>query len=271
MYRQDGPEEMRPIGETEAANGVAAMAASGRYGPCRVAAGIVSTASLMLGEGAAPVLHAHIAAGNGRFRGVRTPVAHSRTGMYAQPPTPDGQGVMLEQNFQEGVRTLGRLGLSYDLWCAHPQLPEASVLASTCPETAIILNHMATPQSMFEKPFADESDFAEWREGIAELAKRPNVFIKLGGLGVNFCHAIGDRGSPFSSAELAPRWGPYIEASIEAFGPERCMFESNYPPDSAKASYGAVWNTFKRIVGSYSEDEKSALFSATARRAYRLD
>ena len=270
MYRQEGPEEMRPIGETEAVNGVAAMAASGRYGPCRVAAGIVSSADLLLGERVIPVLEAQIAAGNGRFKGVRTPVAHSKTGMYAQPPGPEGEGIMLDPDFQEGVRALGKLGLSYDFWCVHAQLGEAAALAAACPDTLLILNHMSTPQSMFVEPFAGGSDFAEWRDGHSALAQCPNVAVKLGGLGVNFCQPVGHRGPTYSSAELEPRWRPYVETCIEIYGPDRCMFESNYPPDCAKASYGAVWNTFKRITSGYSEDERSALFSATAKHVYRL-
>jgi predicted TIM-barrel fold metal-dependent hydrolase len=271
MYRQDGPEAMRPIGETEAVNGVAAMAASGRYGPCRVAAGIVRSADLMLGERVAPILEAHIAAGNGRFRGVRTHVIHSGIGMYGLPPDPGGEGIMLDPAFREGVRALGRLGLSYDLYCAHRQLDEAVALAAACPDTLIVLDHMSTPQSMFAARFADSEEFGAWRDGHVALAERANVVVKLGGLGVNFCEVVGHLGPDYSSAELAPRWAPYIETCIELYGPDRCMFESNFPPDRAKASYGAVWNTFKRIVAEYSEAEKTALFSGTAMRAYRLD
>jgi predicted TIM-barrel fold metal-dependent hydrolase len=269
MYRQDGPEEMRPIGETEFANGMAAMSASGRYGDCRIAAGIVGRANLRLGESVAPVLEAQIAAGNGRFRGIRMPTAYAEMNLFGRRADPAVRGLMMDAAFRAGVRALGRLGLTLDVWCLHPQLGELADLASACPQTVIILDHLGTPLLSDSEPQRNAEVIASWRVGVIELARRPNVRIKLGGLGMNLNAPLGgDRGAARSS-QLAFRWRPYIETCIEAFGPARCMFESNFPADSA-CSYGALWNAFKLIAAAHSNDEKNMLFSGTAENVYRL-
>jgi predicted TIM-barrel fold metal-dependent hydrolase len=270
MYRKDGPEEMRPIGETEFANGMAAMSASGRYGDCRIAAGIVGTADLRLGEKVIPVLEAQIAAGNGRFRGIRAPTAYAEANLFGRPADPAVRGVMMNSSFRAGVAELPRCGLTLDLWCFHTQLEELADLAAACPQTVIILDHLGTPLLLDPEPRRDAEVIASWRRGIVELARRPNVRIKLGGLGMRLATPIGSRYGTARSSQLATDWRPCIETCIEAFGPGRCMFESNFPPDNATCSYGALWNAFKLITASYSEDEKTMLFSGTADEVYRL-
>jgi L-fuconolactonase len=270
MYRKDGPQEMRPIGETEFANGMAAMSASGRYGDCRIAAGIVGTADLRLGEKVVPVLEAQIAAGNGRLRGIRVPTAYAEISLFGQPADPAVRGVMNSSGFRAGVLALGQFGLTLDLWCFHPQLEELADLASACPETVIILDHLGTPLLSDSEPQRNVEAIASWRRGIVELARRPNVRIKLGGLGMNLNAPVGGRRGTARSSGLAIEWRPYIETCIEAFGPRRCMFESNFPTDSA-CSYGALWNAFKLITAGYSEDDKTMLFSGTAEKVYRLN
>ena len=76
---------------------------------------------------------------------------------------------------------------------------------------------------------------------------------------------------PPSSVELADAWRPYIETCVELFGAERCLFESNFPVDKAMYSYRTLWNAFKRLAADASDDEKTALFSATAASTYRLN
>lgn len=99
----------------------------------------------------------------------------------------------------------------------------------------------------------------------------PNVHIKLGGLGMVLSgFDFHQRELPPSSAELAKAWEPYIVAAVEAFGVERCMFESNFPPDKNTCSYAVVWNAFKRVAAGATADEKNALFHDTAKRFYRL-
>jgi predicted TIM-barrel fold metal-dependent hydrolase len=271
MYRKDGPEELRPVGEVEFANGVAAMAASGRYGDCRLAAGIVGIADLTRGARAAPALEAMIRAGNGRLKGVRARTAYVDCTLFGSPPDPRNRGVMKEAAFQQGVRSLAGLGLRLDIWCFHPQIPELADVAAACPDTIIILDHLGTP--FLFGPYRDQERevFDDWRNSMAELARRSNVRVKLGGLGLDLTPPLSGKPGRGRSLTQASTWRPYIETCIELFGPQRCMFESNFPPDIGVCSYGALWNTFKIIASGYSEDEKVALFSGTAKEVYGLD
>jgi predicted TIM-barrel fold metal-dependent hydrolase len=271
MYRADGPPALRFVGETEFVNGIAAMSASGRYGPCRLAAGIVGSADLRLGDRVRPVLEAQIAAGNGRFRGIRMETAYADVALFGRTPARSLKGLMQDSAFRKGVAALAPLGLILDLWCVHPQLPELSNLARACPDTTIVLDHIGTP--LLIGPYAKKRQdvIAEWKKGIADLARHPNVVIKLGGLGMDISASVDAGERNISSRTLASKWRPYIETCIAAFGPERSMFESNFPPDRANCTYGALWNAFKRIVASYAETEQTALFSGTAKRVYRLE
>jgi predicted TIM-barrel fold metal-dependent hydrolase len=166
---------------------------------------------------------------------------------------------------------LDPLGLSLDLWCVHTQIPEVAGLAAACPRATIILNHLGAPLNVGPYAGREKEVFEVWSKAITELARRPNVFLKLGGLGSDLAVSLGTHIGDESSASLCEKWRPYVETCIAAFGAERCMFESNFPPDSATCTYGALWNTFKRVIAAYSETEKSALFSGTARKIYRLD
>ena len=271
MYRQDGPEELRPIGETEFVNGIAAMSASGRYGPARIAAGIVGFADLQLGDTVAPVLEAQIAAGGGRFRGTRhnavwdasddVPVSREK-----RPPH-----LYLDAAFRQGFAQLAHHQLSFEAWCFHPQLPELTDLARAYPDTAIILNHFGGPLGV--GPYAGKRDevFAQWRGDIAELATCPNVFAKLGGLNMPINgYGWNDRPKPPTSEALLTATRPWYEHAIDVFGVERCMFESNFPVDSISCSYVVLWNAFKRLTADYSAPEKARLFHDTARQVYRI-
>jgi predicted TIM-barrel fold metal-dependent hydrolase len=270
MYRADGSEAFKPIGETEFVNGIAAMAASGRYGSCRVASGIVGTADLRMGDRVREVLEAQVLAGNGRFRGIRIPTEWADLPVFGQPPNPAAKGVLLDPGVRRGAAILGELGLTWDMWVFHTQLDEVADAANAVSGTTIVLDHLGTPLGI--GPFAGrrEEVFATWRAGIEALSRLPNVVVKLGGLGMDLNATIGTRHRGASSEELFPLWRPYVETCIAAFGPERCMFESNFPPDAATCSYGALWNTFKRITAAYSPTEKAALYGGTATRVYRL-
>ncbi|MFN0298779.1 MAG: amidohydrolase family protein [Burkholderiales bacterium] len=271
MYRQHGPAASQPLGETEFFNGAAAMSASGAYGERALCAGIVGHADLCLGERVKPVLEAHSLAGGGRFRGVRYisawHVDPAARGSLANPPP----HVLADPMFRAGFAQLAPLGLSFDAWMYHTQLPELVALAQAFPETTIVLNH--TGGAIGIGPYAGKRDevLADWRTRIKEVACCPNVFIKLGGMGMRmfgFDFATGER--PPSSQSLAASWRPYFESCIEAFGAERCMFESNFPVDKGSCSYAVLWNAFKRVASGASGSEKQALFSGTASKAYRL-
>jgi predicted TIM-barrel fold metal-dependent hydrolase len=272
MYRADGPEAFRPVGEVEFANGVAAMSASGGYGKAAVCAGIVSHVNLLLGEGARPVLEAEIAAGNGRFRGIRHSSAWDAdpdvAGMYAMRP----KGLLLDPAFRKGFACLAPLGLSFDAWLFHPQIGELIDLARAFPDTRIVLDHCGGPVGIGRYANRRDEIFPVWKASIQEIARCPNVVVKLGGLAMRLLgYDFHERPMPPSSEDVAAAWRPYIESCIEAFGPTRAMFESNFPPDKGQCSYRVIFNAFKRIAAQYSEAEKTALFSKTALDFYRLN
>ena len=271
MYRAGGPEALRPVGEVEFANGVAAMSASGGYGAAQINAGIVSHVNLLLGDRAKPVLEAEIVAGNGRFRGIRHSSAWDAepevAGMYATRP----KGLLLDPTFRKGFACLAPLGLSFDAWLFHPQIGELADLARAFPDTKIVLDHCEGPVGRGRFAGKREETFAVWKASIQEIAKSGNVVVKLGGLAMCLLgYDFHLRPNPPSSEQCAAAWRPYIETCIEAFGPNRAMFESNFPPDKGQCSYQVIFNAFKRLAAQYSETEKTALFSKTATDFYRL-
>jgi len=271
MYRAQGPEAFRLVGEVEFANGAAAMSASGGYGKALICAGIVGHVNLLLGDGAKPVLEAEVAAGNGRFRGIRHSsawdadpnVAH----MYATRP----KGLLGDSTFRKGFSCLAPLGLSFDAWLFQPQIGELTELARAFPDTRICLDHCGGVVGIGVYANRREELFPLWKASINEIANCPNVVVKLGGLAMRLPgYDFHLRPEPPTSEQAAAAWKPYIETCIEAFGPSRCMFESNFPPDKGQCSYQVIFNAFKRLAAPYSEAEKTALFSKTAADFYRL-
>ena len=272
FYRADGPEALRVTGETEFVNGAAAMAASGRYGATRACAGIVGYADLTRGGAAEEALAAHVAAGNGRFRGIRHAAGWDASpdvqNSHTQPPAE----LYRRADFRAGFAKLRQFGLSFDVWLYHPQLADVADLADAFPDQPMVLDHVGGPLGI--GPYEGKRDeiFPRWRQSIRELARRPNLTVKLGGLGMKICgFAFHKRPEPPSSEELAALWRPYVETCIEAFGAPRCMFESNFPVDKVSCSYAVLWNAFKRLARGASAAEKAALFRDTAMRFYRLE
>lgn len=273
MYRAEGPEALRCVGETEFVNGVAAMTASGLYGDVRACAGIVGHADCRLGDALEDVLRSHIAAGHGRFRGIRQSCS------YDADPTVLGplagrvpEGLYRDPKFREGFKHLARLGLSFDSWLLEPQLPELIDLARAFPDTTIVVDHVGTPLGIGAYRGRLEERFAIWRTNIKTLATCENVAVKLGGLAMPFAgFAWSYTNRPATSAELANAWKPYIETCIEAFGPDRAMFESNFPVDRYSCEYDVLWNALKRCAAGCTASEKATLFKDTAERVYRLE
>ncbi|MSP04869.1 MAG: amidohydrolase [Acetobacteraceae bacterium] len=269
MYRAHGPEEMKPVGETEFVAGIAAMSESGAYGKARVAAGIVGFADLTLGHRVQPVLEAHLRAGGGRFRGVRHSAAFEPDPIIGS--STDRPGFYLRPDFRQGLARLSAMGLSLDAWVFHAQIGDVVDLARAFPATNIIMGHCGGPLGY--GPYTGKRDevFSHWRKSIVELATCPNVTMKLGGMMMRLAaYDYLNLPAPPSSAEIARMWGPYIETCIEAFGPYRCIYESNFPVDKMGASWRTIWNAFKRISAGASADEKLALFSGNAQRVYRI-
>ena len=259
FYRADGPEEMRCVGETEFVHGVAAMSRSGKYGPARLCTGIFSGADLRPGKAAEPVLQAHLDA-SPNFRGIRT----------AFPSDLDPQ-------FMDGYATLAKLGLSFDHYSPDcERLPILARLAEAQPDVPIIVNHLGGKID----PDASPAAVSRWQECIDSVAGCPNVVMKCGGAqqraGRDWqppFHMDRRAEGPLGSEELCDLLYPFYRYAIEAFGPARCMFESNFPVDKESVSYRTLWNLMKRIAAKMglSEAEKTELFSGTAARVYRLD
>jgi hypothetical protein len=269
MYRQDGPEEQRPIGEVEFANGQAAMAASGQYGPVRIAAGIVGHADPTLGERIRPVLEAEIAAGNGRLRGIRAAAGWDQDRTISAPA--DAPGLYLRKDVQTALACLPEYGLTFDALVFHPQLADIAALSRALPDLPIVLNHMGQPLG-FGRHADHAETFRSWSGLIRDVARCPNVMVKLGGLLLRLAAPdhVNRGDTPSDSAQLAALWRPYIETCIELFGPQRCMFESNFPVEKMGVGYGTLWNAFKLLTARCSADERRALFHDTAAAAYRL-
>lgn len=271
MFKAGGPEELRPVGETEFVNGIAAMSASGRYGPTRVAAGIVCTAYCWLGDRVAAVLDRQLEAGGGRVRGIRQGAAwhpHPEVPNHRTEPAPD---MYLDRRFREGFRHLAPRGLSFEGWCYHTQIPALTDLARAFPDTTIVLDHFGGPLGV--GPYAGRCDevFEEWKRAIGPLAECPNVVAKLGGIAMEvngYDWHLRER--PPGSEELMNATRRYYEHTIERFGVERCMFESNFPVDKVSCSYHVLWNSFKRFAAGCSAGEKAKLFHDNAVRVYRL-
>ena len=272
MYRADGPEALRWVGETEFAQGIAAMSASGHYGETRACAGIVSRADLTLGADVPRLLDAHIAASPNRFRGIRHASAWDPHPEIRRSHTAPPRGLLADAGFRRGFAELAKRSLSFDAWLYHPQIPELCDLARAFPDVTIVFDHFGGPLGI--GPYAGKRAeiFSQWRRDVDDLARCPNVVAKLGGLlmAINGW-GFEQRARPPGSLELAEATKPWYLHAIERFGPARCMFESNFPMDRVTCSYTVLWNSFKRIAAASSDDEKRLLFHDTAARVYRLE
>ncbi|MDB5376582.1 MAG: amidohydrolase [Rubritepida sp.] len=268
MYDEAEEPARRSLGETRFMTDVAKVAETEKTRAC---AGIVGLVDLMLGDRVKPLLEEHVAVSGGRFKGVRNRTAWDasprvRSNLEVPPPGP-----LNSPAFAEGAKRLGELGLMLDVWAYHPQLPLVLEVARAAPGTTIIIDHCGGQLGVGPYAGKDAEVFADWRRSMAALAALPNVLVKLGGLAMEVSgKQWHTRDLPPTSEELAADWRPQIETCIELFGVDRCMYESNFPVDKGMCGYAALWNAFKRLSAGASADEKTALFSGTAARVYRL-
>lgn len=271
FYRAGASDALKVVGEVEYVNGVAAQGASGLYGDYRPCAAIVGHADLTLGDAVAPVLAA-LKSASPRFTGIRHSGAWNADPAVLGAPFHAPPQLYASEAFRTGFAHLAPAGLSFDAWVLEPQIADVTALARAFPGTPIVLDHCGTPLGIASYHGKLHERFEIWRSAIRELASCPNVSVKLGGLAMAFC-GMPDHGpaAGTSSEVLAAMWRPYVETCIEAFGPQRAMFESNYPVDRWGATYPVLWNTFKRLTRGASTDEKHALFAGTAARVYRLE
>ncbi|MBI1260896.1 MAG: amidohydrolase family protein [Rhizobiales bacterium] len=272
MYRADGPEHLRPVGETEFINGIAAQSASGQYGETRIAAAIVGFADLALGDSVAETLESHVAHAPERFRGIRHASAYDDHPDIENAHTHPPKGLTDSAAFREGFARLAPMGLTFDAWLYHPQVPELTALARAFPDTTIIFDHFGGPLGVGPYKGKRAEIFEAWKPQVAELATCPNVVAKLGGINMTVngfgWHKLE---TPPSSDDLVAATRDWYLHMIDIFGPSRCMFESNFPMDKVSGSYATHWNAFKKMAAPFSEAEKTDLFHDTAKRVYRLD
>ncbi len=267
-FHTEGPEHLRPVGETEY---VAAMAKTSAGDPGRATiAGIIAHADLRsvhLDE----ILDAHDQEGAGLFRGIRHAGASAREPDVMSIPGRAPKGLYADGDFRRGVARLGERGLAYDTWHFHYQNREFLDLAKTVPGTTLVLDHFGTPVGV--GPYAGRRGevFPEWKDDIAAIAECPNVIAKLGGMAMpDNGYGWHEQHRPPTSDEFVEAQAPWYHHTIECFGPERCMFESNFPVDRVSIGYGVLWNGLKKIAAGFAPDEQDALFAGTARRIYNL-
>lgn len=272
--RATGDLPMRGIGEVEFANGVGAMADSGRYGLCRICAAIVGYVDMRGGRAVAEFLDRALSSAPDRLRGIRQiTIEHPSVEPYRYIIHPPEPGILQSDAFHTGFRELAVRGLSFDAAVFHHQLPLIARLADEFPNTLIILNHLGMACSMEQDAVKVKRQdvFLSWREKLLDVARRGNVLCKIGGLGLPFWgFGFEKQAGPVGYRELADAWQPYVETAIAIFGTGRCMMESNYPTDSRSCGFVPLWNALKFIVRAYSPAEKTALFCGTAARVYRI-
>lgn len=264
-YRTDGPEHLRCVGETEF------VAGESERDPDHLIRGIVAHADLRRDD-IASVLDEHERAGRGLVRGIRDALSRADHPEVLSIPGRAPAGLFEDKDFRRGVTLLGQRGLTYDTWHYHYQNSEFLALARAIPGTTMVLDHFGTPLGVGPYASQREEIFARWKSDIAQLATCPNIVAKLGGLAMpDNGFGWNGAGSPPTSDEFLAAQRRYYEHTIECFGPERCMFESNFPVDRFSLSYPVLWNAFKKLTSSFTETEKAAMFAGTASRVYRLD
>lgn len=271
QFKQEGPEAFRCVGETEFVNDIAEASASGNHGSTQVSAGIIGTVDLRIGDESADVLDAHIEAANGRFRGIRLGALwHEMPNVRNHRINPP-EHLLLHDDFRNGFKHLSPRNMSFEVWCCHPQIPDATDLARAFPDTTIVLNHFGGPLGIGPYEGKEDEVFDDWKVMIDELSTCPNVVTKLGGLNMDINGYGWEKQSlPPSSDEHSQATHRFYDHTIEKFGVDRCMLESNFPVDKLSISYTTLWNSAKKYSQGFSAAERAALFHDTATRVYRL-
>ena len=269
-HHTSGAEYLAPVGETEKVVAIA-QAAQARCLTTEIAAGIVAHADLTLGSWLDSALDAHESVANGRLKGIRHSVSRDPNFPNGIAIRPAREGLLADTRYRAGLARLAERGLNYDAMLYHSQLPELTAMAQSVTNLTIVLDHIGCILGIGPYEGHEDQTFRQWRAGMADLARCPNVMVKIGGFGMIICGASWhNRPLPPASVELARAWRPYVETSIELFGADRCMFESNFPVDKAMYSYRTLWNAFKILTAEASADERTALFFGTAANAYRV-
>ncbi len=267
-YRTDGPEDMKCVGETEWVDGIAARA---RKQPQATQIAAMMGTTELRSPRAREILEAHCAASE-LFRGIRQIAAWDTSDVLFVMEGVTHPDLYGEPDFRAGFAVLTEMGLRFDAWHYHPQTPHLTALAREFPDTPIVLDHLGTPCGIGQYAGREEEVYRQWAADLSELARCPNVMVKLGGLAMPWNGFHFDQGAePPTSDELVAKWERYFHHAIDQFGPERCMFESNFPVDKCGTTYAVLWNAYKKMAARYSEAEKDSLFRGTAARFYGIE
>ncbi|MEC7837360.1 MAG: amidohydrolase family protein [Chloroflexota bacterium] len=271
LYSADLEKDFKPVGEVEFVEGLSAASASGIYGKSRASSSIIGHANLNLGNKVEPVLEALLEASPRRFKGIRHIVAWDNDKAVDSIPVYNLEEQMNTKNFIEGAKILSKMGLTFDSWMYFHQLPQLLNLAKQVPDLPIVVDHVGGILLVGEYAHKKEEVLKEWEKNISDLSECPNVEIKLGGLGMPITgHDWHLRKNPVGSDELANQMKYFLDYCIEKFGPERGMFESNFPVDKVSFSYNILYNAFKKYSKSYSKSERAAMFHDNAIRFYKV-
>jgi len=268
-YRLTGPAHLAPVGETEKVAAISEVAKTRTS--TRIAAGIVAHADLTLGAAVDEVLAAHEEASAGTLRAIRHSVSRDELFPDGIVLRPARAGLLADSDYRAGLSQVAAHGLAYEAMLYHRQIPELTDLATAMPDLPIVLDHIGGVIGVGPYEGQEAETYQHWLADMTELAHCPNISVKIGGFGMIITGARWhERTVPPLSTELAEAWRPYVDACLDLFGTERCMFESNFPVDKAMYPYQTLWNAFKRLTASMSGNERTALFSGTAASVYRL-
>ena len=271
IYSKDGLEEFKPLTEIEFATSEGKRADLIPNNKVKVNASIVGSVDLTYGNKLKPVLEKAVNISEGRLKGIRMLLASHTDPRISSGAVKSDLGLMLHPNFIDGAKCIQDANLSLDFWIYHTQLNEMEKIARALPDLTIILNHIGGPIHLGEYEGKQAATHREWRSAMMRLSRIPNINVKLGGLGMAVNGAkFHNSKFPPNSVQLSDIWKPWIYETIDMFGFDRCMFESNFPVDKGSCSYGALWNAFKILAKDMSDDEINKLFSKNAAKIYKI-
>ena len=266
-YYLDGEEKYKPVGETEFV--INLIKDSEKLSKSTNIMGIIGFADLMLGHEVKDVLNTHLSKGEGLFRGIRHAAGWDKNNEIHNSHSNPIENIYHNKSFMKGAEELINLKLTFDAWHYHHQINDLSIFAKKYPELTIIHDHFGGPLGVGPYEGKKEEIFKKWKDDISLLSESKNVFAKLGGLampvnGWNF----HKQNKPASSDQIVDMHHEYYLHTINCFGVERCMFESNFPVDRRSVSYHVIWNAFKKMVLGYSDEDKNKLFFKNAKDVY---
>ena len=271
IYSKDGLEEFKPLTEIEFATSEGKRADLIPNNKVKVNASIVGSVDLTYGNKLKPVLEKAVNISEGRLKGIRMLLASHTDPRISSGAVKSDLGLMLHPNFIDGAKCIQDANLSLDFWIYHTQLNEMEKIARALPDLTIILNHIGGPIHLGEYEGKQAATHREWRSAMMRLSRIPNINVKLGGLGMAVNGAkFHNSKFPPNSVQLSDVWKPWIYETIDMFGFDRCMFESNFPVDKGSCSYGTLWNAFKILAKDMSDDEINKLFSKNAAKIYKI-